>query len=81
MQHVIIRIGRPVVHGEGWYGEAAGRIVNQDMLSEGSGEHVLGPPDGGGINNLRSGGDLEGRVHGWYWRGEAPSPVRHILMS
>ena len=81
MQHVIVRIGRPIVHGEGRYGESAGRIVIQDMLSEGSGEHALWSPDGGGKNHLPSGGDPEGRVYGWYWRGEAPSPVRHILMS
>ena len=81
MQHVIVRIGRPVVHGEGWYGEAAGRIVIQDILFKGSGEHVLWSLDGGGKNHLRSGGDPKGRVYGWYWRGEAPSPVRHILMS
>ena len=81
MQHVIVRIGRPVVHGEGWYGEATGRIVIQDMLSEGSGEHVLWSPDCGGKNHLRSGDDPKGRVYGLYWRGEDPSPVRNILMS
>ena len=81
MQHVIVQIGRTVVYGEGWYGEAAGRIVVKDMLSKGSREHVLWSPDGGGKNHLLCGGDPEGRVHGWYWRGEAPSPVRHILVN
>ena len=56
MQHVIVWIGRTVVHCEGWYGEAAGRIVVQDMLSKGSGEHVLWSPDGGEKNHLRSEG-------------------------
>ena len=78
---MIIWVGRTVVHGEGWYGEAAGSIVIQDMLSKGSGEHVLWSPDGGGKNHLRCGGSPERRVHGQYWWGEAPSPVRHILVS
>ena len=26
-------------------------------------------------------GGPERRVHDWYWPGEAPSPVRHILVS
>ena len=65
MQHVIIRIGRPVVHGEGWYGEAAGRIIIQDMLPEGSGEHVLWSPDDGGkiicgVRAIPKGGYMDG---------------------
>ena len=58
-----------------------GGIVVQDMLSKESEEHVLWSPDGGGKNHLRSGGGPEGRVHGWYWRGEAPLPVEHIWVS
>ena len=58
-----------------------GGIVVQDMLSKESGEHVLWSSDGGGKNHLRSGGGPEGRVHGWYWRGEAPLPVEHIWVS
>ena len=41
MQHVIVRIGRAVVHGEGWHREAAERIIIQNMLTKGRGEHVL----------------------------------------
>ena len=41
MQHVIVRIRRAVVHGEGWYREATRRFVIQDMLTEGRGENVL----------------------------------------
>ena len=41
MQHVIVRIGRAVVHGKGWYREAAGRVIIQNMLTEGRREHVL----------------------------------------
>ena len=51
------------------------------MLSKGSREHVLWSSDGGGKNHLRFGGGPEGRVHGWYWRGESPSLVKHILVS
>ena len=43
MQHVIIRIGRAVVQGEGRYREATGRVIIQNMLIEGRGEHVCGP--------------------------------------
>ena len=81
MQHVIVRIGRTVVHGEGWHGKAAGRIVVQDMLSKGSEEHVLWSLNGGAKNHLQCWGGPERWVHGWYWPGEAPSSVRHILVS
>ena len=47
MQHMIVWVGRTIVHGEGWHGESAGRIVIQDMLSKGSGEHILWSPDDG----------------------------------
>ena len=50
-------------------------------MSKGSGEHFLWSPNGGGKNHLWCGDGLERRVHGWYWRGEAPSLVRHILVS
>ena len=43
MQHVIVWVGRTVVHGEGWYGEAAGRIVIQDMLPRGVESISCGP--------------------------------------
>ena len=43
MQHVIVWIGRTVVHGEGRYGEAAGRIVVQDMLTKGVESMSCGP--------------------------------------
>ena len=78
---MIVWIGRIVVHGKGWYEEATGRIVVQDMLSEGSGEQIMWPENGGGKNHIPCGGGLERWVHGWYWRGEAPSSVRHILVS
>ena len=35
MQHVIVRIERAVVHGKGRYREAAGRVIIQNMLTEG----------------------------------------------
>ena len=37
MQHMIVWVGRTVVYGEGWYGEAARRILIKDMLSKGVG--------------------------------------------
>ena len=57
------------------------RIVVQDMLSKGSGEHVLWPPDSGGSNHLWRGGGPVRQIHGWHWWGEAPRPVGHILGS
>ena len=33
------------------------------------------------VPERRCGGGPERRVHGWYWPGETPSPVRHILVS
>ena len=48
MQHVIVRIGRAVVHGEGRYREAARRVIIQNMLTKGRGEHVLWSSEGGG---------------------------------
>ena len=65
----------------GWYGEAAGRIIIQDMLSKGSEEHVLWSVDDGGENHLRSGGGLKVWVHEWYWQGEAPRTVGHKWVS
>ena len=78
MKHVIVWIGGTVVHGEGQYGEAAGRVVIEDMLSKGSGEHVLRSSDDGGEDYVRGGGALEWRIYGGYWWGNAPSPVGHI---
>ena len=52
MQHVIVRIGRAVVHGEGRYREAAGRVIIQNMLTEGRGEHVLWSSEGGGEKHV-----------------------------
>ena len=78
MQHVIVRIGRVVVHGEGRYREAAGRIIIQNMLTEGRGEHVMWSSKGGGEKHVWGGSNLEGRVHGWY-QGRRPRVVRaHI---
>ena len=66
MQHVIVRIGRVVVHGEGRYREAAGRVKIQNMLTEGRGEHVLWSSEGGGEKHVWGGSNPKGRVHGWY---------------
>ena len=30
---------------------------------------------------MRCGGGPKRWVHGWYWQGEAPSPIKHILVS
>ena len=54
--------------GGGGGGGGGGRIVIQDMLSKGSGEHVLWSPDGGGDAHWGGGGD-------------APRPVVYILVS
>ena len=81
MQHVIVRIRRAVVHGEGRYREAAGRFVIQDMLTKGSGEHVLWSPDGEGEKHVWSGSNPEERVHGWYRWGDAPRLFGHIFTS
>ena len=59
--------------------EKTGRIVIQDMLSEGSGKHIQWSPHSGRSNHLRCGGDPVWQVHGWPWRGEALWPARHIL--
>ena len=67
--------------GEGGGGGGGGGFVVQDMLSKGSGEHVLRSPYSGGSDHLRRGGDPVWRVDGWHWRREAPCPVRHILGS
>ena len=67
--------------GGGGGGGGGGGIVVQDMLSKGSVEHVLWSSDDGGKNHLRSRGGPEGRVHEWYWLGEAPRPVGHICVS
>ena len=80
MEHVIVRIGRSVVHGEGRYREAVGRIIIQNMLTEGRGEHVLWSSEGGGEKNLWAGSHPE--EGGWYMDGiggAAPRVVRaHI---
>ena len=81
MQHVIVRIGKAVVHGEGRYREVAGRFVIQDMLTEGRGEHVLWSPDGGGEKHVWSGSNPKGRVHGWYRWGDTPGSFEHIFTS
>ena len=81
MKHVIVRIRRAIVYGEGGYREAAGRFIIQNMLTEGRGERVLWSPDGGGEKHVWSGSNPEGRVHGWYRQGDAPGSFRHIFMS
>ena len=55
MQHVIVWIGRAVVHGEGQYREAVGRIIIQNMLTEGRGEHMLWSSKGGGEKHVWGG--------------------------
>ena len=62
-------------------GGGGGGIVVQNMLSKESGKHVLWSPNGGGKDCLRCGGDPKRRVHVWYWLGETPSSVGHILVS
>ena len=81
MQHVIVWIGRVVIHGEGRYREAAGRIIIQNMLTEGRGEHMLWSLEGEGEKHMWGGSNLEGRVHGWYRWGDALESFGHILMS
>ena len=81
MQHVIVRIRRAVIHGEGRYREAAGRFVIQYMLTEGRGEHVLWSPDDRREKHVWSGSNPEGRVHGWYLWGDAPGSFGHIFRS
>ena len=78
---MIIWIGGAVVHGKGWYGKATGGIIIQDMLTKGSGKHVLRSPNSGCKDHLRCRGSPERRVYSWYWLGEAPGWVRHILLS
>ena len=58
-----------------------GGIVIQDMLTKGSGKHVLWSPNGGRKDHLRCRGGPEKRVYGWYWPGEALGRVGHILLS
>ena len=48
MKHVIVRVGRAVVHRERRYGEVAGRVIIHNMLTEGREEHVLWSSEGGG---------------------------------
>ena len=81
MQHVIVRIGRTVVHDEGRYREAAGRIIIQNMLIEGRGEDVLWSSEGEGEKHVWGSSNPEGRVHGWYRWGDAPGSFGHIFMS
>ena len=81
MQHVIVRIGRAVVHGEGRYREAAGRVIIQNMLTEGKGKHVLWSSEGGGEKHVWGGSNPERRVHGWYCWGDAPGSLGRIFMS
>ena len=81
MQHVIVRIERAIVHGEGRYREAAGRIIIQNMLTEGRGERMLWSSEGGGEKHVWGGSNPEGRVHGWYRWSNAPGSFEHIFMS
>ena len=62
-------------------GGGGGGIVIQDMLTKGSGKHVLWSPNGECVDHLRCRGGPERRVYGWYWPGEAPGWVKHILLS
>ena len=81
MQHVIVRIGGVVVHGEGRYREATGRVIIQNMLTERRREHVLWSSEGGGEKPVWGGSNPEGRVHGWYQWGDAPGSLGRIFMS
>ena len=45
--------------------KAIGRIVIQDMLSKGSGKHILWSPNGGCEHHLRCRGGSERRMYGW----------------
>ena len=81
MQHVILRIRRAVVHSEGRYREAAGRVIIKNMLTEGRGEHVLWSSEGGGEKHVWGGSNPEGRVHGWPRWGDAPRSLERIFMS
>ena len=71
----MVKGGMEKPRGGGGGGGGGVGIIVQDMLSKGSGEHVLWSPNGGGKNHLRCGGGPERRVYGWYWWGEASSPV------
>ena len=81
MQHVIVRIGRAVVHGEGRYREGARRIIIQNLLTEGRGEHVLWSSEGEREKHVWGGSNPEERVHGWYRWGVTPGSFGHIFMS
>ena len=48
-------------------GGGGGGIVIQDMLTKGSGKHVLRSPNGGRKDHLRCRGGPERWVYGWYW--------------
>ena len=80
MKHVIVQIGRAFVHGEGRHREGAGRIIIQNMLTEGRGEHVLWSSEGGGEKYVWGGSNPERRVHGWYRWGDTPGSFGHIFM-
>ena len=81
MQHVIVRIGRDVVHSKGWYREATGRVIIQNILTEGRREHVLWSSKGGGEKPVSGGSNPEGWVHGWYQWSDAPGSLERIFMS
>ena len=81
MQHVIVRVGRAVVHSEGRCREASGRVIIQNMLTEGRGEHVLWSLEGGGEKHVWGGSNPEGRVHGWHRWGDTLGSLGRIFMS
>ena len=81
MQHVIVRIGRVIVHGKGRYREATGRVIIQNMLTEGRREHVLWSSEGGGEKHVWGGSNPKGRVHGWYRWGDAVRWIKMIYIQ
>ena len=81
MQHVIVRIGRVVVHREGQYRETTGRVIIQNMLTKRRGEHVLWSSKGGEEKHVWGGNNPEGRVHEWPRWGDAPGSLGRIFVS
>ena len=81
MQHVIVRIRRSVVHGEGRYREATVRVIIQNMLTKGRGEHVLWSLEGGGKKHEWGGSNPEGRAHELYRWGDTLGSLERIFMS
>ena len=65
----------------GGYREAAGRVIIQNMLTEGRGEHVLWSSESGGEKHVWGGSNPEGRVHGWYRWGDSLGSLGRIFIG